>query len=124
MMDMNKVCLTGRLVGDMKQRTTTDCQIGDFNIAVDGCSRKDQKQENMVSFFNCILYGQRVETTSPFMTKGKKVGIVGHLRQDRWEHEGQKKSRAVIIAEQVFLLSGDQRSSTKFTDEEMDKLPF
>ena len=91
MMDMNKVCLTGRLVGDMKQRTTTDCQIGDFNIAVDGCSRKDQKQEDMVSVFNCFLYGQMVEATSSFHDEGEErgnrrtpeTGAVGTRRTDK-----------------------------------------
>ena len=104
-MDMNKVCLTGKIVVDMKQSKTPNCQVGVFCIVVHGCTWKNQKQEDTVSVFNCILYRQMVEATSSFMKKGRKVGLVGHLKQELWDRDGQIKSHTVIIVEQVFPLS-------------------
>ena len=40
------------------------------------------------------------------MTKGKQICVEGHLKQDRWEKDGQKQSRITIQADNCYLLGG------------------
>ena len=43
----------------------------------------------------------------PYLTKGRKIGVTGRLRQSRWEREGQHRSKVEIIADAVeFFDSG------------------
>ena len=41
-----------------------------------------------------------------YLVKGKQIAVVGHLKQDRWEKDGQKFSKVSIVAEEVQLLGG------------------
>lgn len=47
------------------------------------------------------------ENLKPYLTKGKMILIAGHLKQDRWEKDGQKFSRIKIEVEEVQLLGGN-----------------
>lgn len=123
MPDMNSLCLTGRLVRDMECKTDTDCPAGSFTLAVGLPAKNGDAWEDQASFFDCALYGRKAETTSSFMTKGKKVGVVGHLRQDKWEKDGRKRSAVVIVVEKLYPLSG-RTEKDKITEEEMEALPW
>ena len=46
------------------------------------------------------------ENLTPYLIKGKQVAIEGHLQQQRWEKDGQKFSKIVIIADNVELCGG------------------
>jgi single-strand DNA-binding protein len=45
------------------------------------------------------------------MTKGTQVAVEGELRLDRWEQDGQKRSKVKIIANNVQLLGSRGGSS-------------
>jgi single-strand DNA-binding protein len=40
-----------------------------------------------------------------YLLKGKQVGISGELRQERWEKDGQHRSRVEINAQTLQMLS-------------------
>ena len=58
------------------------------------------------SYFDVVVWGKTAENIKPYLGKGKQICINGRLRQDRWESNGQKNSRVVIVAETVQLLGG------------------
>ena len=58
------------------------------------------------SYFDVVVWGKTAENIKPYLGKGKQLCINGRLRQDRWESNGQKNSRVVIVAETVQLLGG------------------
>jgi single-strand DNA-binding protein len=58
------------------------------------------------NFFDIVLWGKQGETLSQYLQKGKQVGINGELRQDRWEQDGQNRSRIEIVANNLQLLGG------------------
>lgn len=107
---INQVNLMGRLTRDPEQRmTTTDKMIASFSIAVD----RGDKDGN-TDFFDITAWNQLAEIVTKYTKKGSKVYVSGRLQLDRWESDGQKKSRVSIIANDVVFLE-----SAKPEDESM-----
>ena len=74
-----------------------------FTIAVN-------EGEIAVSFFNCIIFGKLAEATSNFLTKGKRVAVVGSLHQNRYtDKEGNNKQNTQIKVFNLQFLDGSQR---------------
>ncbi len=67
--------------------------------------------EKYTSFFECTAFGKRAESVANYMTKGTAVVIQGKLKQDRWEKDGQNRSKVVIIVDDIDPATegGDQR---------------
>ena len=57
-------------------------------------------------FFDVVLWGRQGEAINQFLQKGKTVGVDGELRQDRWQQDGQQRSKIEIVASNVQLLGG------------------
>jgi len=53
-----------------------------------------------------VLWGKTAESLNQYLVKGKQVGIEGQLRQNRWEQDGQARSKVEIFATNVMLLGG------------------
>lgn len=112
MTDVNSVVLIGRLTRDAELKYTSGgMAICKFSIAVNRSRKSGDRWEEEASFFDCTVFGRQGEAISQYMTKGKQVGVQGELRQDRWEKEGQTRSKVEIIANNVQLLGGPSGSS-------------
>ena len=53
------------------------------------------------------------ENLRPYLLKGKRIGIDGNLRQNRWEKDGQKFSRVEINANSIQLLSSAENNQNQ-----------
>jgi single-strand DNA-binding protein len=108
--DINHVILLGRLTRDSELKTLASGQaVCKFSIAVN--RRKKQAEGQWIdeaNFFDIVLWGRQGEILSQYLVKGKQVAIDGELRQDRWEQDGQNRSKIEIIANNVQLLGGGQ----------------
>lgn len=108
MTDINFVSILGRLTRDVELKyTTTGVAIGGLSIACNRSVKKGDNWETEVSYFDATIYGRMAEGLKPYLTKGKMVGIIGHLKQDRWEKNGQKFSKLRIEVEELQLLGGN-----------------
>jgi single-strand DNA-binding protein len=58
------------------------------------------------NFFDIVLWGRQGEAVGKYLIKGKSVGVDGELRQDRWQQDGQNRSKVEIVASNVQLLGG------------------
>ena len=106
--DLNKVELVGRLTRDADLKyTTTGTAIAGISLASNRSVKKQDNWETEVSYFDASIYGKSAENLKPYLTKGKTIGIAGHLKQDRWEKDGQKFSRIKIEVEELQLLGGN-----------------
>lgn len=106
--DYNKVTLIGRLTRDADLKyTTTGTAIAAVSLASNRSVKKQDNWETEVSYFDGNIYGRMAENLKPYLTKGKMILIAGHLKQDRWEKDGQKFSRIKIEVEEVQLLGGN-----------------
>lgn len=112
MADLNRVVLVGRLTRDAELRSIPSGQsICKFSIAVNRLRKNGEQWEDEPNFFDVSLWGKRGEAIHQYLLKGKMVGIDGELRQDRWQQDGQNRSKVEIVANNVQFLGGNPNSS-------------
>lgn len=108
MTDLNHVVLIGRLTQDAELKYTQNgYAISTFSIAVNRSRKNGDQWVEEASFFEISLYGKSAENLKPYLVKGKQVAIDGELRQDRWESDGQKRSKVVVVANNIQLVGGN-----------------
>ena len=107
--DLNRVTLIGRLTRDAELKYTASGQaVCKFSIAVNRSRKNGDQWVEEANFFDIVLWGRQGEAINQHLLKGKMVGIDGELRQDRWQQDGQNRSRVEIVANNVQLLSRSQ----------------
>jgi single-strand DNA-binding protein len=107
MADINHVVLVGRLTRNAELKYTNNgSAVSKFSIAINQRRKKDDQWVDEAHFFDIVLWGKTAESLNQYLVKGKQVGIEGQLRQNRWEQEGQARSKVEIFATNVMLLGG------------------
>jgi single-strand DNA-binding protein len=107
MADLNHVVLIGRLTRDAELKYTANGQaVCKFSIAVNRRRKSGEQWVDEPNFFDVVLWGRQGETLNQYLVKGKQVGVDGELRQDRWEQDGQNRSKVEIVAANLQLLGG------------------
>lgn len=107
MTDFNHVGIIGRLTRDAELVNVGQTVKADLSIAVNRSRKQaDGSWTEETSFFDFTLWGRTAEGLKPYLTKGKQIAVEGHLKQDRWEKDGQKFSKVSIVVENVQLLGG------------------
>lgn len=105
-MSINSVCISGNLTRDPElRRTASGTSVMNFSVAVNE-SRKNQQTgdwEEYPSYIDCTMFGRGAESLSDIMCKGMKVCVAGKLRQNRWEKDGQARSKVEVVANTVEL---------------------
>ncbi len=115
MADINHVVLVGRLTRDAELKYTNNgTAVSRLSIAVNQRRKVNDQWVDEANFFNVVLWGKIAESLDPYLKKGKQIGIEGRLQQNRWEQEGQTRSRVEIIASNIQLLGG--RGSQPISD--------
>jgi single-strand DNA-binding protein len=105
--DINHVVLVGRLTRDAELKYTANgMAVCKFSIAVNRSRKNGDQWVEEVSYFDITLWGRSGEALNQYLVKGKQVGIDGELRQNRWEQDGQKRSKVEIVANNLQLLGG------------------
>lgn len=112
MADLNRVTLIGRLTRDAELKyTSSSMPVCRFSIALNKIRKSGEQRTEEAHFFDIVLWGRAAESLHKYLVKGKQVAIDGELRQDRWEQDGQQRSRVEIVAQNVQLLGRDMDSS-------------
>ena len=111
MADINRVVLVGRLTRDAELKYTAAGQaVCKFSVAVNRRKKNGDQWEDEANYFDVVLWGRQGESLNQYLVKGKAVGIDGELRQDRWQQDGQNRSKVEIVAGNIQLLGGSQGS--------------
>ena len=112
MADLNKVILIGRTTHEIDERsfgyTTGGTARLNISIAVNRREKRNGEWADRVSYFEVTIWGKAAENIRPYLHKGKQIAIDGYLDQQRWEKDGVKYSKVVIIADSVQLLGGNE----------------
>ena len=112
MTDLNHVIEIGRLTRDISERdfgyTTGGTARLNLSIAVNRSEKRGGEWADKVSFFDVTVWGKTAENIKPYLHKGKQIAIDGYLDQQRWEKDGVKYGKVVIIADNVQLLGGNE----------------
>ena len=102
MTDLNHVVLIGRLTRDLGADERSFGYIGNgtaranVSIAVNRSKKTGDGYADEVNYFDVTIWGKTAENLKPYLTKGKQICVEGHLKQDRWEKDGQKQSRMIV----------------------------
>ena len=114
MADINNVTLTGRITRDCEFKEVGNATLVTGSIASNRSVKKGDKWENEASFFEfkvwCRSEGQ-VKFYRSILSKGSAITMTGSLVQERWEKDGKKNSRVVIMATDV--VGGGTRGSSE-----------
>ena len=105
-MDLNNYSVIGRMTRDLDERAFAYTSNGKARLNISIAVNDGYGDKQYTSYFDVVVWGKTAENIKPYLGKGKQICINGRLRQDRWESNGQKNSRVVIVAETVQLLGG------------------
>lgn len=126
----NVVVVTGNLVRDPEDINGKGTR---FAIAVNEAFKKQDSDdwEEYTSFIDCVQWGPRGKAVLNFCSKGSIVTVTGRLKQERWEKDGEKKSRVTVHAQQTEFApkgaggsSGSSGASETGSDDDGDDIPF
>ena len=107
MADINHVVLVGRLTRDAELKYTAGGQaVCKFSVAINRRRKNGDQWEDEANYFDVVLWGRQGEALNQYLLKGKSVGVDGELRQDRWQQDGQNRSKVEIVANNIQLLGG------------------
>jgi single-strand DNA-binding protein len=105
MADINHVVLVGRLTRNAELKyTNSGAAVSKFGIAINQRRKKDDQWVEESHFFDVVLWGKTAESLNQYLVKGKQIGVEGQLRQNRWEQDGQARSKVEIHATNIQLL--------------------
>ncbi len=112
-MDLNSVCIVGRLTRDPEIRPVgEDRKVASFSVAVDRAGDSFE-----TGFFSCETWGQSAEYVEKYVRKGNIVAITGTLRHHKWESEDGPRSQVIISATRVSSAPSGDKSSEEETVE-------
>jgi single-strand DNA-binding protein len=75
---------------------------------------QDGQQEEQADFHNIVAWGKLAELAQQYLSKGRKVMVVGRLQTRSWEGEdGKKNYRTEVVANDISFLDrpGDDSGS-------------
>jgi single-strand DNA-binding protein len=127
MASFNRVILVGNLTRDVELRyIPSGTAVTDIAIAVNERVKKNDQWVDEANFFDITLWGRTAEIAGEYLSKGSPVLIEGRLKLDRWEQDGQKRSKIKIIGERMQMLGGrsggGNNSSPRPTDQGQQKV--
>ena len=117
--DINRVVLVGRLTRDPELRhLPSGSPVLQLGIAVNG--RQQDQMGNWVdkpNFFDVKLFGNRAESLSQHLAKGRRIGVDGRLDWSSWEaQDGSKRSKVEVVAFDIQFLDsrGDAEAQPQY----------
>jgi single-strand DNA-binding protein len=111
MSDLAVAVIVGRLTRDAELKYTNSGQaVCHFSVATSSRRKKGDQWIEEPSFWDVDLWGKQGESINQYLTKGKLVAVEGAMRQDKWEQDGQTRSKTQITANTVQLLGGGSGS--------------
>lgn len=116
----NKAYVMGRLTRDPDIRQTQDgVNVASFSVAIDRVSKGKEKETD---FIEIVAWRSTADFISKYFSKGKKIGIWGSLRTDKWtDKDGNKRSRLYVLADEVGFV--ESKGSSPATTTEEDSAP-
>lgn len=103
MISLNRVFLAGNLTHDIELRHTNGgTAVSELRMAANRRFRdKSGELQDDVVFVDVEVWGKTAESCCEFLSKGDSVLIEGRLKLDRWEKDGQPRSKLLVVGERV-----------------------
>lgn len=130
---MNKYFAIGRLTGDPEIRRTQDgLAVARFNLAV---NRAVAKGDQKADFPRCVAFGKKAEIAEKYLTKGKRIAIVGRIQTDSYkDKDGKTVYTTDVVVEDIEFVESKPQTESKPVEQvdefipvpegEQEELPF
>jgi single-strand DNA-binding protein len=102
----NQAIVMGNLTRDPELRTTPGGQqVASFAVATNRTWQDGNgERKEAVEYHEIVAWGKLGELAAQYLSKGRKVMVVGRLQTQSWEKDGVKRSRTEIVASDVNFL--------------------
>ena len=115
-MDTNISLMTGFVTNDpVLKEIGENRKVCEFGVAVHGIG-------DNVSFFTLKSFNRLGELCQRYLKKGSRVLAQGKLRQERWESEGKKAQKIILIADSVQFIGNKVHSESDSHSPESEPL--
>lgn len=108
---MNKVMLVGRLTKMPELKEVKDKKVCEFTIATNRINGQD------ADFINCVAWNSQAENLCKYQVKGNIIGVIGELRIDNYEIEGNKRYKTYVYVNNIEFLSKKEEKDSIPTEE-------
>lgn len=122
-MSINSVNISGNLTKDCEVRRTANKDVIRFSVAVNDRVNVNGEWQDRANFVDCDYWVTNSDKLAKSLMKGAKVALLGKLRQNNWEKDGQKFSKLTVTVQQLEFMSAKKegRESGGFYDSD---IPF
>lgn len=107
-MNFNQIMLGGRVVRDPQVKfLPSQTQVCEFGIAVNRrfkTANGEEREETL--FVDCTAFGKTGEIINQHFSKGKPIFVVGRLKMDQWEKDGQKRTKHTVTVDSFQFVGG------------------
>jgi len=99
----NQAIIMGNLTRDPELRTTPGGQqVASFAVATNRTwQNASGERQEAADYHEVVAWGKLGELAAQYLSKGRKVMVVGRLQTQSWEKDGVKRSRTEIVASDV-----------------------
>ena len=115
MANVNQVVVEGNLVKSAElSRWGDGTPYIRFTIANNEYYKNQQGQyESIPSFIDCQCKGPYAESMRKHLLKGRRITVVGRLKQQRWKDEHDQNHSAIVVKVQEISLAPLQQASSQ-----------
>lgn len=102
----NQAIVMGNLTRDPELRTTpSGQQVASFAVATNRqWQNASGERQEAADFHEIVAWGKLAELAAQYLSRGRKVMVVGRLQTQSWEKDGVKRSRTEIVANDISFL--------------------
>ena len=113
----NQAIVMGNLTRDPELRTTPSGQsVVSFAVATNrSWVDASGERKEVAEFHEIVAWGKLGELANQYLSKGRKVMVVGRLQTQSWEKDGVKRQRTEIVANDVNFLDRPGESGGDYT---------
>lgn len=110
-MPINQIVIDGRIVSDIELRKTAKQNISVINMRL---AHNNSKQKVPV-YVDVEVWGKVAENLANNAKRGSSVVVHGELRRDKWETEGEPRSKLKITATKVIVENSQPTKTSEHT---------
>lgn len=102
------VTAVGRFTRDHEINTVKDKLVLKNSIAVNNAGKESGKM--VTGYIDVEVWGNQAEILEKYTSKGSEISFSGDLQQQRWEKDGNKQSKFVLVVNRLTLIGGKANS--------------
>ena len=109
----NQVVLIGRIGNEIGEslRYVNGAAVAELRLAVNRPGKPREGEPN-TDWVSCQFWDRQAEALAQYGSKGRLISLVGSLRIDSWEKEGEKRQKMYIRAHQFEFLTANRAKAS------------